>query len=646
MNDRHELSRIRKQIAESAGAIAAELEAGRASSPFREKLLEQTQVDGTLPVRAAVIASNAEAMQAVLSDLVGHDYKVCKVVVPARLGFSEVFLQERGFLLDTGDGAREFEDVGSFLDALQQTHVLQSDERTGLEPLRLKLKGPAHLSGLCLLIPHSLDALARKPALLSTLADQADWVFLAGDERTQFDDAHRQTIQLVLDHVTGLQNVLVPSEAGQASLGPATEWWKGWKVVLSLGLVRQGTELLRSRLALLTAPGSELRQYLVESRLLRQLDTTLLLMEGEVQQAQRALANRLHLGNEGLLPDSGTTDLRKATETIRMRLADEGESLVRAAEREARAALAPDGEINRQLRTAAAELSAEDIVQAAGEAMIKLTLDEQVTQRLAALVTTLGRDRMTTDVRQVREGVECSVRDAETALEKATGLRHKLILELPDEEALWQTMATGSRPEIRYRGEMPRPTLASRFQAARQGIMGLMVVGTVGGGIATLTGGDASGGGDLRTILYAMMLPLLILGFLWTYVTFRKKERLTLEKEVEKLQDGVSNELRRAQQELLREQHTALSSAVQRALRAVQQQVEAALEKVLAMRQRDAEEQRRRVLEQQRSVERRVTRLRQFAQQIASLRSRQDEAQKLQGQWLAGWIDRFNKGQT
>jgi hypothetical protein len=142
------------------------------------------------------------------------------------------------------------------------------------------------------------------------------------------------------------------------------------------------------------------------------------------------------------------------------------------------------------------------------------------------------------------------------------------------------------------------------------------------------------------------MLPLLILGFLWTYVSFRKREQLLLEKEVEKLHDGILAELRRALQDLLREQHSALATAAQRALRGVQTQIEAACEKVQGLRQRESEDHRRRQGEQQRTVETRLTRLRQFSQQLGTLQTRLASAQKVQAQWLASWIERFNKTQA
>ena len=644
MDFRLEARRLRQALADAALTTAREIEAGRASAPFQDKLAELAGAEPALPVRAAILAPNAETAQALLADMVGHDFNVCKVVVPSRLGFSEIMLQERGFLLDTGSGPKEFDDVGSFVSALQQTQVLPTQDDAALEPLRFKLKGPAHLNGLCLLIPHSLDAVQRRPALLSTLSDQADWIFLAGNPHTTISAEQRQTIQLMLDHVTGLQNVLVT--AGEAVNGNATdEWYKGWKVTLSLGLVRQGTDVLRARLSLLTLPQSELRQYLVETRLARQLETTLLLMDEEVQQAQRLLGNRLQLAKEGLLGESGSGELRKQVEAVKTRLAEEAESLVRAIERDAKAAFAPDADGTRRLRDAAAAISTDDIEQTPGETTIKLTVANDVAGRLQATVTDLGRERLAADVRQLREGLECSMRDAEAALEKTMGARPKLPVDLPDDAALWQTLSAAIRPEVRYRGEMPRPTLGSRFQAARQGIMGLMIVGTVLGGVATLTG-DGEGGDGVRTMLYALMVPLLIVGFLWTYVSFRKKERVLLEKEVEKLQDGVGTELRRACQEFAREQQGALSGAVQRIVRAAHQQIDAALERIQQARQREAEEARKRQLDQQRASEQRVMRYRQLGQQLAGFRTRHAELQKLQRQWLAAWIERFNQGKA
>lgn len=633
----------RRSTASAALALASELEAGRAQAPFQDRLSALASTEVSLPVRAGIVAASPDIAHGVLADILGSDYNVCKVVVPSRLGYSEVMLQERGFLLDTGEGAREFEDVGAFIDALKATHALESRSEIDLEPLRMKLKGPAHLNGLCLLIPQSLDALVRKPALLSTLADQADWIFLAGTSQTKLSTTQREAIQLVLDHVTGLQSVMQPLPDSPTTPEAAEEWWKGWKVTLSLGLVRTGTELLRNRLSLLTAPTSELRQYLVETRLHRQLEMTLALMDEETQQAQRQLGTRLNLTKEGLVGPEGAGDLRKAAEAIRSRLTEELDSLNRAIERETKAALAPDGAINRRLRDGATSINADDIEQTHAEAAIKLSLASDTQSRLTQIVLILARERLAGDTQQLREGVECSLRDAESTLEKIAGFRQKLALDFPEESALWESISNVARPEIRYRGEMPRPTLGSRLSAARQGIMSLMVAGTILGGAAALTGGN-DGGQNIRTTLYALMLPLLVVGFLWTYVSFRKKERLTLEKEVEKLQDGVLSELRRVVQEINREQQSALNTALQKILRAAHQQIDAALDRLDKQRQRDADDQRRRQTEQQRSVEQRLARLRDLGRQLSSFQSRLADARKVQVQWLSDWINRFNQG--
>jgi hypothetical protein len=637
-----ELRRHRQSISEAALFIAREFEAGRAHSPFQERFTTLSLVETSRPVRAGILAASPEVAHALLADFLGPDYNVCKVVVPSRLGYSEVILQERGFLLDSGDGPQEFDDVGAFIDALKATHSLESAPGMDLEPIRLKLKGPAHLSGLCLLIPHSLEALHRKPALLSTLADQADWIFLAGSSSTRISTDLRDTIQLALDHVTGMQNVLVA--AGDEPVAPNTEeWWKGWKVTLSLGFVRQGSDLLRSRLSLLTAPQSDLRRYLVESRLCAELEMALTLMLEETQQAQRQLTTRLVLAKEGLAPGGAVPDSRKAAESIRTRLAEECESLGRMAERDAKIQLGPDGELCRRLRAASGQITIDDIDQAVGEEAIRLTLAEHVTHGFNELIAGAARDRLRSDLEQLREGIECSVRDAEKALEATTGVRHKLNFALPDEDEMHAAMGAVSRPEIRYRSEMPRPTFATRFNAARQTIMSLMIIGTVLGGTAALTG-ESGANSSIRTTLYALMLPLLIVGFVWTYVSFRKKERLTLEKEVDQLHEGVYVELRRVIGEVLREQHAALSQHLQKTLRALQQQTDVVFAQTEQQRARVVEQQRKRGAEQLRSIEQRVNALRDFHRPLTALQARLADARKIQTAWLNAWIERFNQG--
>jgi hypothetical protein len=640
-----EIRRHRHRIAESALPVAREIEAGRAVAPFESKLV-WLATDPLVPVRAAVIAAQPEVLTALLSEIIGQEYNVCKVVVPSRLGFSEVLLQERGFLLDTGAGSREFDDAGSFLAAVEETHALQPADADSLEPLRVKLKAPAHLNGLCLLVPHSLDALQRKPALLSSLADQADWFFLVGDQDTTLTGQQRATIQLLLDHVTGLQNVLQPpAGAAPALTVPREEWWKNWKVTLSLGLVRLGTEPFRARLGLLTAPSSELRQYLTESRLLRELETNLVLMAEEAAQIQRQLESRLNLTRDGLSDREGQTEIRKTVDAIRTRYSEELDSLLKAAEREAKAALQAEGEANRQLRAAATSVSAEDIDQVEGEATIKLTLAPAANARITDAALSLARQRLSADFRQISEGIECSTCDVKRAIEAATGIRPAVSIELPDESVLWETISNLARPEIRYRGEMPRATLGARFSAARQVIMSMMILGTILGGAVVLTG-DQTGGQSVRSILAAFMIPMIVIGFLWTYVSFRKKEALTLEKEVEKLQDGVLGELRRVLQDLHREQMNLLNSTLQKAQRTVQQQLEGAVENIDKKRQRESDEARRRQTEQSRSMEQRIARMRQVSTYVITLQSNLKEAERLRAQWLAAWVDRFNQGKA
>ena len=637
MDPRAELCLQRQILANSALLIARELEAGRAQAPFQEKLGALALPAGSHPVRAAILAASPEHAHALLADLLGPDYNVCKVVMPSRLGYSEVLLQERGFLLDSGNGPQEFAEADAFLAALQSTHALQSGD-TDLEPLRVKLQGPAHLSGLGLLIPQSLETLRRKPALLSTLADQADWIFLVGAQTSKLDPDIRQTIQLVLEHSVGLQPVMVASE--DAAAPPGEEWWKGWKATISLGIAPLGSEPLRARLSQLTAPDSELRLYLIEVRLWRQLENTLQLLAEELDQNQRTTGNRLSLMRDGLTGPASGSDLRKLAEAARGRLAEELESILRAVERDHKVGLAPDGELQQQLTSTASGIRPDDLEQTPGEATIRLSPSTDAVSRLGDFVTSAARQRLIRDVQQVNEGLECTLRDLEKVLEQGTGVRAKLSVELLDETGLWEGVSHTARADIRYKSEMPKPTLGTRFNAARQVIMGVMMGGTILGGTATLVGGDS---GSVRGMLAAFMLPLLIVGFLWTYVSFRKAERLTIEREVEKLRDGILAELRRVAGDLQREQLALLSSAVQKAQRNVLQQISALVEQLERERQREGEESKRRQTEQQKGLEQKQIRLRQYQTQLSGLQQKQLDARRLQSLWLAEWQKRTSQ---
>ncbi|MGB0370420.1 MAG: hypothetical protein ACPGN3_03660 [Opitutales bacterium] len=491
-----------KNLALRGSSLAEDLEAGQAATPFGDAFRQLNDASGGRVVKAVVLGMDADATNAALSCLLGQDYNLCKVCMPSRLGYSEISLQERGFLLEDGDQKLEFDDVEAFASAIQESNGPSAQERVNwMDPVRLKMKAPAHLSGLCLLVPDSLESIAEKPALLSTLADQTDWAFIAGYPDRDFSADQVTHVQLILDQVVGFQGLLIPSMERES--GDSVAWWKRFRAGLSLGAVNTESDLLPRRLAMLTHRQSELRQYILESRGAGDFKTHLRLLKDTLDQQEKQLAGKRRIieGNaEDGVQERGST--RKQGDPLRNRLKEDSESIKSAVERDTKRDLSPEGALHQPLKQAADAFSEADIEQTISGSKIKLGVNAETRTSYGTLLAQLATKQIEEDQQLFQEGLTSTRESVETELEAITGFRTQLNLEPLDMRELRDSVEALASPEIQYRGEMDRPTLMKRFQSARSGIMGLMMVGMIGTGFAALSGDSEAGGGDFRTMLY------------------------------------------------------------------------------------------------------------------------------------------------
>jgi gas vesicle protein len=635
MDYRADIARWRHTLVSELVAVAGELEAGRAATPFQDSLRRLAGDSGERPLVVAVLAIDTDAAAGFLAEITGCGSELATSLVATPFECLELSQHEPNWTIEYGPSSTSHHTAADFLAALNRC----PRPDPSADPILPRLGLPGAPSGCCLLVPRQVGEIATSPALLSLLGDQTDWIFLVGTAQSNLSLKARLSVQTLLDQAAGVQHVLVRSSASPSAL-PVPEWWKSWKSQLALGVVRNGSELLRQRMDLLTSRTSELRLYLEERRRRARFHDLLQLIEEELEGLQRSLGNRAALLKEPAAGELPGTPARNAAEPWRARVAGESEALLKSIEAENRRRLGPDGDLARQIQTVTGKIAPGDILQTPGDEVVRLTLSPEAIARTTSTIGNVLRECLEEAYPKVNDSVTSWCRDAETLLQRISAGRAPLRTSLPDPEDLQKEMAAG-RPEFQYRGEMPRATLLSRFQSARQGIMGLMILGTLGGGAAVLLG-DGSGAA-IRSSLTALMLPLLVLGFLWTYVSFRKRDRQLLEKELEKIRDGLGHELRRSLHDGLREQQTLLAQAVQKAIREMQSRVDQEIERAQLARQREAEEGRRRTADQLKTLEARMARLRSCQQQLGAIRSRSVNWGDLTREWINSWIVKFNQ---
>lgn len=534
--------------------LALAQEAGQAATPFTEALRELSADDDGHGLTAVLIGLDPDAVSQVIAWLLGHDHHLCKVVVPERVGFAELVLQERGYVLEHQDSRREFDGMEAFLDALRDADVVQDGNPDGwMNPLLLSLASPDGRRGLRLLIPNGLGALQRRPALVSLLADRAALVLVAGRRDQAIPATAVEPLTTLLSQVPACLPLNVSADA-DASGAPA--WLSGLRsgaLLPTLALERDGARLQ----SLLFERDSQLRLLVVQASRRRRLDEVVSLLLHQAEQTATSLANRLRLGEESPAEHNRLGELREHTETVRTAVASDIAALRRDREQNARQALRVEGDAWRAVELAASSLSEQDILRTKRGSLDDLSLRPETLARLQALLETAAKRLLAVDLELVRDSLSATCEQAAAAMTRITSTGHTLAPPAIDPARLWESLTAIVRPEIRYRGEIARATFFSRLSAARRQIMVISMLAMMLGGTARLFAG-AEQSQTLRNLLYASMLPLLVIGILWTYVRGNRDESERMAKEVERLRETVGTECRRLMSELQREKGVVL----------------------------------------------------------------------------------------
>lgn len=628
------------KLANDALQLASTQEAGQAQTPLCDSLEHlQTGFHGE-PVHAILLGFSPEDTAAAVSALVGDDYNICRVIVPSKIGYTEVLLQERGFSVESGGQRYDFDQLEPFVKALEREDILQ-DGNPGnwMDPLRLQLPAPSRRRGLRLLVPESLDALVKKPALLSSLSDQADWLFLCGKQNETLDSGARETLQLLIDQMVGLQ-CLVCDEEQHAM--PPQGWWTGWKVVCSLSpLALSGAgESVDARLAMLTQPDSELRRFIQESRRQRGLESSVELLASEVEQTHQHLKNQRKLQESGLMAGVGQDQsLRRAIDSAKQRMQEDVEAIRRSLENESKRQLVPGGDAFGILETAAVGIDVDDIIQSVTGDVIKLSLDDDCRARLGDEIQSIGRSRLTSDLMIIQESLDVACEQMQSTLKQSAGMAFRPSFPAMDEQQIWTGMMGLARPEIRYRGEMAKPTVFSRLGKARQGIMGILMLGMIFGSIGTLMGEQS----NIRTYLYAAMLPLIVIGFFYTYISMRKQQQIVIRKELDKLRDGAARELRRVISDLFREEQNVIGQHLQKLSRLLAGELSDQVQKAESRQQVERDLSARQAKEKERSIDQRLRQVEDRKRKVSSLVTGVPKIRTELTAWLSNWVSRFNK---
>jgi hypothetical protein len=641
MQFNHDITDRIQKLAAQGQEIASRQEAGMSETPLTNMFADMRGGSISRPVEIALVGLDEESVPKVLSTLLGQDYPLCRVVVPDRLGYTEIHLRESGFIFESGNERWEFDQADGLLRALETSRSAgETHTASWSDPMRVSMKAAGGQSGVILLVPNSLESLGNKPALLSIIATRASFLVLAGKSGQQLNADDKITINSLLENFAGYQCVITDEEAVAAEQRTKVGWlnWSGQAHAFPAHFTAAPDSPPFLPFLDAASPHVGFKDYLTAQQSAAQIDEALSLLDESLQTELDQLANRMRLMDSGVSGGSsvaaGDGDTRQAGEEIKNRLQDDLEAIKKNREDAAKRAMLVDGDLYKSLSLITQGLRIDDIEKTPKETVIKLALSEDKQNEITEALRQEMRGVVMNDLAVIDETVAATREEVERLLENVNGLRTRLHIDPIDRSTWWDSVVNMARPEIRYRSEMPVVTLGKRFSEARGGLSLVMVAGMLLTGLQAFV--DAETLKSIKMGIYSFMIPMLIGGLIWTFVSVKKRDRLTLEKELERLREGVLAELRKVANELLRVQAGQISAQIGRISKQINTQAADLLKKHESQTKGALDEDARRARERNKGIEQRSREKTQQRNDLTRLKNSVGEIGRLLGDWIRG----------
>ena len=553
-----QLRRLISQVSQQGQSVCDQLEKGQADTPLAEHFREIEADIDSAPFSVVLLGLTPEARAASLAWLYGNDFSVLTVNVVKQLGLVEISLRERGYALERANGERvEFDRLDPFMEALQQSDILSPlDGEEWVDPVRLAVNTPKGLQGLKVYMPESPEMILKSPGLLNRVVSQANLLVVAAPLHYALSDADQKAIQEVSQNMDGFWPLLVVDELEENVALPNIGWWQQHNIPT----VQLKPQLLTTHVTanipnMLMDIEDDSRQALFLYLQARRVIHASQAVDERCQQELRQLGSRKN--REQRKAKSGEEDVkaggaeRHQWDTLRNGINDNMSRLDKRLQEMGKRALLPNESIHTQLNQFVDRLSIDDLNQEPGHSTVKLTVKDQFLDKLKDHVKAQLKQQFKQEVAICSETLVAEQKTIEDQARNLTNQGQTLSINSLPHRDIWAALKDQLSVNVRYRGEMPKRGFMARMSDGRRAIMGISMMAMVVG--ATF---KAVWGVDFRAVVM-LMAPLIFIGVIvWSYVVWPKQDAERLNKELDRVKDGLSSELKRLLSDLQRDKQS------------------------------------------------------------------------------------------
>lgn len=583
------------KLIEEAQRLAQAIERGHADAPLSLLLHRLQQAISTRNLRAVWLGFDAAAEDDALAWLTGREFVPVLNRLRQRSESLTLKLGEPELALEANGRYRSFDSMASLMQELEQLGKVSTTI--------LSLPGAQAMAALELVVLPKSNYSAKDGAGLSRLALDNHLLIVAAPLDYSFNEPEKALLSSADAAFQAVWPLLIQTP-GVFSM-PDVKWWSQL-----LKPKNRMAERLVCPDAPPTSQSSQLPAFLVDENnggrqhlnimrdAARLYDASVLLQEQQ-QQRQRQLATRKERDGRQLrqleqeVQQQGTQ--RQQWNELRQMLQDGLPDVLRDLIDSRRKQKSSTGQLAAQVTQLVSCMQETDLRQEASQTTIRLTIHPGFTGRLLGLL----RESVNDEIHGYAEELTTRVANLRLILQQQARVLApdiKLAAVNLDARAVAAVLVDMIGLELRYKGEVPKRNFLDRFKEGRQGAMGFMMLASMG---AMVFGGnlrEESWFGPLIGIIFVSSMA-------YTVVSWRQEDKERLERELDRVREGVQSELNRLMGELQREMQSRFNDQVERLKKQWLKEIESASEEKNRQRQDNLESERSQQRDRQRATE-------------------------------------------
>ncbi len=609
---------VAASTAAEALAICAQIERGHGRGTLAARFEQLKSVGaGAEPVVLAVALSEG-ALRALAAWMLMLDGREA-VVLPATQRLIIASSRDAGYALSLPVGGRKaLRDAAAL--QLELKALAQRAEPIGGGVTIEVPRGAERWTRIELLAaPLSADGF-RTETLAAALAEGAAMLLVAGAEDHALASPARETLRDVLGILPVLQPLVTPAEAARK---PARPWWED--PMLARAPLRLPPAVLQqsASLPVFALPPQPAAKGAAAVTLLRALQAALESLGGALaretarQRALKGREDRVLRTLEARPMGGGERDVQ---ERVRLRL-DEGIARIeRQIEDQNRRALLPNGNLNMAVGEMLRSLSLQELEQTEAYNEIKVTIRGEFASRLLDTAKKEIRNQFKDDVYQIKTGTEACREALVAELGKATGSVPTLAVPHADENEIWRSLREALSLQLAYHGTVPKRGFWQRLAEGKQLMFTMLSLLGLGGMVFGFSRSEIGP-------LIALGLPVVFfIGVGLTFWNWKEEDAARLGKELERIRDQVSSEVKRLIGEIQREKMMRLKDALEAIRKDLSRRVDGVLKEHSAASAEQASRARNEGRDRQRAIDLRVRELQPLGLQLSRLQQGCSEA--------------------